>query len=150
MADLRAPTPSAAAELAVPNISDYAIKLESYQTRLKIALKKKTELMRLRYEKCMTRRVFKEPLQKINEHYMVIDMEIKNITNAILTKLNDAKANAIKIYTKLDSLSPLKTLGRGYTLTSKDGKLIKSSKALVKDDIITVRFEDGENRAKVI
>lgn len=150
VADLRAPTPSAAAELAVPNITDYILKLESYQARYKMALKKKTEFMKLRYEKCMTRRVFKEPMQQINEQYMIMDMEIKKITNAIITKLNNAKARANEIYTKLDSLSPLKTLARGYTLTTKDGKLIKSSKALKKDDTITIRFEDGQNKAKIL
>ena len=67
VSDLRAPTPSAAAELAVTDIEDLLYNLNLYNRRLKMALKRKTEIMRLRYEKCMNSSVYKEPLQKINE-----------------------------------------------------------------------------------
>lgn len=150
VADLRAPTPSAAAELAVPNISDVMIKLESYNNRYKLALKKKVEFMRLRYEKCMNSRVFKEPTQKINEKYMLIDIKVKSIQNSITKIYNEKKTNMIKEISKLDALSPLKTLTRGYSIVQMNNEIVKSVKQLKKDDEIDIRLIDGKTRAKII
>lgn len=151
VADLRAPTPSAAAELANPNVIDIKLNLEKYNNRFKNSLKKKIELMRLRYEKCMTRRVFKEPLQKINERYITIDMRVKQIKNLINNKIKDDKTKMIELITKLDTLSPLKTLARGYSLaTDVKGKVIGSVKDVKKDDELILRFKDGKTNVKVI
>lgn len=149
VADLRAPTPSAAAELAVPNIADVELKLNTYQNRFRQALRKKTELMRLRYEKCMNSRVFKDPLQKVNENYMLIDRFVKNMQNSIVTKYKDKKLDAIKLYSKLDALSPLKTLARGYSITEKEGKIVHKVSELKQGDRLTLRFEDGKVDAEV-
>ena len=150
VADLRAPTPSAAAELAVPNIADVELKLNTYQNRFRQALKKKTELMRLRYEKCMNSRVFKDPLQKVNENYMLIDRYVKSIQNSIIAKYKDKKLEAIKLYSKLDALSPLKTLARGYSIAEKDGKIVHKASKLKKGDKLTLRFEDGKINTEVL
>ena len=150
VADLRAPTPSAAAELAVPNIADIVSDLEKYNNRLKNSLKKKIELMKLRYEKCMATRVFKEPLININEKYVLIDMKVKQMYNSIINKVKDDKTKMIELITKLDTLSPLKTLARGYSLTTKlDGKIVKSAKELEKGDKLFLRFNDGNVGVKV-
>lgn len=150
VADLRAPTPSAAAELAVPNISDVKLKLESYQSRYKMALKKKIELMKLRYEKCMNSRVFREPLQKINEQYIAVDMKLKRIENSIILKLKDCKTNMTNVISKLDALSPLKTLTRGYIIAQKGNTIIKSVQDIKTDEQINLRFQDGERKAKIL
>ena len=150
VADLRAPTPSAAAELAVPNISDIVLKLESYNNRYKLALKKKVEFMKLRYEKCMNSRVFKEPTQKINEKYMLIDMKVKSMQNSILKIYNEKKTNMVKHISKLDALSPLKTLTRGYSIVELQGKVVKSINQVKKDDEISLRLSDGNINAKVL
>lgn len=150
VADLRAPTPSAAAELAVPNIADVILKINSYKNRYQLALKKKVEFMRLRYEKCMNQRVFKEPLQKIQEKYIVIDMKIKSMQNSVNAMYKDKKSNAMKLIAKLDALSPLKTLMRGYSIVSLNGKSIKSAKELNKDDEVELRLSDGSAKAKIL
>ena len=150
VADLRAPTPSAAAELAVPNIADIKLKLDGYDNRYKLALKKKVEFMKLRYEKCMNSRVFKEPLQKINEKYILIDMKVKTMQNSISNIYNNKKTNMIKHIAKLDALSPLKTLTRGYSIVQVNGKVVKSVEELKKDEEIDIRLVDGQARAKVL
>ena len=150
VADLRAPTPSAAAELAVPNIAEIILKISTYNNRLKLALKKKVEFMRLRYEKCMNSRVFKDPLQKINEKYMLVDMKIKSIQNSIINIYKDKKTAMVKHISKLDALSPLKTLTRGYSIVQMNGKVVKSVKDLQKDDEIDIRLLDGKTKAKIL
>lgn len=150
VADLRAPTPSAAAELAVPNISDVKNKLELYNNRFKNSLQKKTELMRLRYEKCMTRRVFKEPMQDINEKYVKIDIIYKSLTNSIQNILNAKKILASKNISRIDTLSPLKTLSRGYSIIEKNNNIVNSIKNLEKDDNIKICLSDGHIDAKIL
>ena len=150
VADLRAPTPSAAAELAVPNMVDVVKNIESYENRYKISLKKKVELMRLRYEKCMTRSVFREPLQKLNEKSLVLDNNVKLISNYINKKLNEEKLKFEKKVARLDSLSPLKTLQRGYSVVTKDGKTVNSVRLLNTGDEINLRLSDGSKNAKVL
>ena len=149
VADLRAPTPSAAAELAVTNIEDLENTIDLYKNRLKMALRKKTEVMRLRYEKCMNSVAFKNPYQRLNDYYINIDRAIKSLENSSLQKLKDSKIQAAKAITKLDTLSPLKTLTRGYSMAELDGKVISSSKALKTGDIIKLHFADGSTKAKV-
>ena len=150
VADLRAPTPSAAAELAVPNISDVLLKLKSYNNRYRLALKKKVDFMKLSYEKCMNRRAFREPLQTINERYILLDKNVKSIQNEIMSIYKDKKSKAINTIEKLDALSPLKTLTRGYSITEMNGKVVKSVKELKENDEINIRFKDGVTKAKIV
>ena len=150
VADLRAPTPSAAAELAVSDIEEIKLKLYNYNNRFKLALKKKVELMRMRYEKCMASRAFKEPLQRVNEQYIRVDMLVKSLQNSVINKYKDRKNELLTLIAKLDSLSPLKTLTRGYCIAQSEGKAIKSVKDIKMDEEIELRFVDGKKKAKVL
>ncbi len=150
VADLRAPTPSAAAELAVPDIQELKIKLEGYKNRFKQSLTRKLQLMKLRYEKCMKSRVFTEPLQKINEQYMSIDMQIKSMEYNISKKLQADKAKLQQHILKLDTLSPLKTLARGYGIIYKNGQTVKKISDLKIEDEISIQMQDGKAKAKII
>ncbi len=149
VADLRAPTPSAAAELAQVDVKEIEEKINSYRNRFKIALKKKVEYMRLRYEKALASKVFKEPTQKINEYYMNIDIKLKNMEVIVQNKIKEAKLKATNSIARLDTLSPLKTLVRGYSIVEEKGKVIKSIKQVQENDIITVRMYDGRISTKV-
>ncbi len=150
VADLRAPTPSAAAELAVADVQDLKQTIYLYERRLKMSLKRKTELMRLRYEKCLKASIYQSPLQRINEYYLHIDNNIKTMENNTMKKIEEAKTQMIKQIAKLDALSPLKTLTRGYSLTEMQGKIITRAEQLEKDMKITIRFQDGKISAKVL
>lgn len=150
VADLRAPTPSAAAELAVPDIYEIKQKINTYQNRLRLTLIKKVEIMKLRYEKCMSSRVFKEPLRNVNDNYLKIDTYIKRLENTINTKQKEEKTKYIELVSKLDTLSPLKTLTRGYSITEQNKKIIKSAKELKTGDKIDIRFVDGKKQAEVL
>ena len=150
VADLRAPTPSAAAELAVPDIYEIKQKINVYQNRLRMSLVKKVEIMKLRYEKCMNSRVFKEPTRNINDNYLRIDNYIKRLENTIKIKQKEEKTKYIELISKLDALSPLKTLTRGYSIVETDDKIIKSSKQLKTGDKIRLRFSDGQKNAEIL
>ncbi|OKZ75986.1 MAG: exodeoxyribonuclease VII large subunit [Clostridium sp. 26_22] len=150
VADLRAPTPSAAAELAVPDIYEIKQKINVYQNRLRMSLVKKVEIMKLRYEKCMNSRVFKEPTRNINDNYLRVDNYIKRLENTIKIKQKEEKTKYIELISKLDALSPLKTLTRGYSIVETDNKIIKSSKQLSAGDKIKLRFSDGQKNAEIL
>ena len=150
VADLRAPTPSAAAELAVPDIEEIKRKLETYNQRYKNSLKKKIEFMKLRYQKFMASKAFTDPTSKIKEQYINLDIMIKKLETLTTNKVKDLKTKSVELISKLDTLSPLKTLTRGYSIAQKQGKTIKSVKEIKKDDTLDIRLIDGEVKTKVL
>ena len=150
VSDLRAPTPSAAAELASPDIYEVKQKINTYKERLRLSLKKKIEIMNLRYEKIKASKIFTDPYKRINDYSLELDKCIKNLDNSINIKYNNAKSEFTKEIAKLDALSPLKTLSRGYSLTEKDGKIVKSKDDIEKNDKIKIIFTDGKKDAVII
>lgn len=150
VADLRAPTPSAAAELAVPDIKEIKLKIKTNENRLQNALQKKLELAKLRYEKCMKTAVYTNPLQRINENYMLLDKFTKTLVNSMELKIKEKKTYMVEWVSKLDALSPLKTLTRGYSITSKEDKIVKSVNELNSGDKVNLRFTDGKREAQIL
>ena len=148
--DLRAPTPSAAAELAVPDIKEIELKIKTNENRLQNALQKKLELAKLRYEKCMKASVYTNPFQKINEKYMLLDKFTKTLENSMKLKIKEKKTYMVEWISKLDALSPLKTLTRGYSITTKEGKVVKSANEVNSGDKVNLRFTDGERKAQIL
>lgn len=149
VADLRAPTPSAAAELAQPDIEEIKYRINTMRKRMGILLKKTLEYNNIKYRKLKESRVFTSPLTRINEEYMKVDSNIKALTNSIKLKIKDAKIKLVEGVSRLDTLSPLKTLTRGYCIAEQEGKVIRTAKTLKKGDVIDLRFTDGKIKTKI-
>ena len=150
VADLRAPTPSAAAELANPDIYEMKNKINSLGNRLRLDLNKKIEFMKLKTDNLINSRVLKDPLYNIQNNYQKIDSLIKAIESKVKRKEQESQKVFLKFVSKLDALSPLKTLARGYCITQKNGKVIQSKNDLNIDDEIKITFIDGKQKAKII
>lgn len=151
VADLRAPTPSAAGELAVPDIHEINWKLANINRSLVNLLNKKIEIMAQRYKRVMNSIVFKNPTNGIRQRAMSVDVYVQRIENAIQIKNKNVKINLTKLISKLDGLSPLKTLSRGYSIVqNKEEKVIKSVNDVKSGDKINLILTDGNVDAQVI
>ncbi len=150
VADLRAPTPSAAAELANPDIYELKNKINTLNERARLSLKKKLELMKMKYQSLMNSKVFTDPIQNMQNNYLRIDGFIKRLENSIVLKQKGVQKDFKSMVLKLDALSPLKTMVRGFSIIEKDGKIIKSSKDLEKDDEVSIKLIDGNKQAKIM
>ena len=85
----------------------------------------------------------------MNDNYLKIDNYVKQLESLIKIKTEKEKSRYIELISKLDALSPLKTLYRGYSITEKNGKVVKSIKDLQNGDDIEIRLIDGSKKAKV-
>lgn len=151
VADLRAPTPSAAGELAVPEINEVKWKISNAQNKLRILLKQKVDVMKSRFEKVMKSRVFKEPFDMLRQRLMTISNLEKQMANKVKLNLKDNRISLIEKISKLDALSPLKTLTRGYAiLENKEKDVVTSVNELETGDIINIVLQDGKKEATIL
>lgn len=147
VSDLRAPTPSAAAELAIPNIIDVKNTIDVYKNRLRQALLKKLENLKLQYQSLTNK--LKSPQSNINELRLRIDYTTQNIINAAKNKIVNDRNSLNKIKDKLHLVNPLNILDRGYVLVEKDNKIIKELKELKKGDLIEIRSKEVRKSAEI-
>ena len=150
VSDLRAPTPSAAAELANPDIYELKNKISTLKERARISVNKKLELMKMRYNNIKKSKVLLDPVQNMQNNYLKLDGLIKQMENLIRLKKQESEKNFKSVVLKLDALSPLKTLTRGFSIVEKDGKMVKSSKEIQPGDNVTLRLIDGKKEAKIM
>ncbi len=150
MADLRAPTPSAAAELAVPSAEELLEKFAETELRLRNAVKRNIENRKLLLKVYSDKQVLKDPISKINEKGIYIDHLGKLLENAALNIFAKKQQSMGIMSSKLDGLSPLGTLGRGYSLAKKtDGKLVRSISDVTNGDQLSIIVHDGTITAEV-
>ena len=173
VADLRAPTPTGAAEMAVPQIGDVINYLNQLNIRLNTVMNNQINNYKQRLKDITNRSVFTNPIMIYQTKEMMFDNLIErlkystiNLVNIKEKKLNlikssyilrspyqllDKKANKyLQIVSKLETLSPLLTLKRGYSITRTNGKVINSVKDVKKKDIIDIELNDGIIKTEVI
>ena len=173
VADLRAPTPTGAAEMAVPQLADVSKYLKQINIRLENTILNKVKNNRRKLNDIKNSNIFKNPIIIYQTKEMIFDSLIEklkfnmiNLTNIkekelirlknsyvlknpfqLLEKKNNKYLNLVS---KLETLSPLLTLKRGYTITKKNNKVIDSSKKLSKGDKLDIEFNDGIINTEVI
>lgn len=150
VADLRAPTPSAAGELAVPELNELIWKLGNIRKKMCLLLTQKLELMKNKYYSLMNSKVLKNPYDVLQQKTLTVEKFESELISNITIKIKDDKLKLIKIASSLDALSPLKTLARGYSIIEdKNKNVITSVKEIKKDDIVSIVLADGSKEAVV-
>lgn len=150
VADLRAPTPSAAAELVYPQYVDIVSTINNNKNRIIIGIKNYILRKKEYVKRLKSLKLEKVPLDIISKYKMTIDSSIRNSYNKIILKLEKNKTILAKSAAKLDALSPLKTLSRGYSVVQDmDLKVIKSINDVKKDDKLSIVLSDGKIRVVV-
>lgn len=173
VADLRAPTPTGAAELAVPQIADVSNYLYQLQIRLNKVMQNQLNINKQKLKELTNRYIFTNPISiyqakelQFDTIYDRLKVNIINLVNSkekdylqlknsyILTnpnKLIETKSNKyLQLISKLETLSPLLTLKRGYTMTKKNNKVITSKKDVQTKDKLDLEFQDGNVKVEVI
>ena len=149
VADLRAPTPSAAAELAVFDYSQFEAKCQLYQRTLERTMKNRLERVRYRLNQCRLKLELYHPSRVINEkRQRLADLESR-LTRVMSKRLEAYRHRLALDSGRLQALSPLAQLGRGYSfVTGRDGKRLDSVKQAAKGDQLRIELRDGTIVAK--
>lgn len=173
VADLRAPTPTGAAELAVPNISDLINHLNNLTIRLNESINGKINYQRLILDSIKNSFVIKNPLIMYENKKQRLDYIVESLEKIIIKKLDaskhkfellkrnyilnnpqtlykDSKDKFLTLVDKLELVNPLGTLKRGYSLAYQSDKLISRVGDLNKNDKLKIKFYDGDVITEVI
>lgn len=143
VADLRAPTPSAAAELAVPDRHQLLLRTGQFGDRLARAMDNRLRQESRRLDTIRGKRCLATPLFYVEEQAMRLDYVTRAFTHAAGLNLSRADRRLVAAAGKLDALSPLKVMSRGYSIIYKDQTVVKSTADLVPGDEVTMRLKDG-------
>lgn len=149
-ADVRASTPSRAAELAVPDRNELMRYLDSLGQTLDMRIYSKIDDLGGQLELLSKRLAAASPSNRLNVISERIRSLEKRMTLQYLANIRVMESEVARFAAVIDSLSPLKTMSRGYSLVYKNGKLIDSADKLSAGDRTEIRFADGNVSAKII
>lgn len=150
VSDLRAPTPSAAAELAVPDMNALMMNTASLTDRLYSAMNNKVSTERKKLSLILEKRSFSDPGKFFKAEYDMLEnsrLRLKASSERLLLKEKNTLGT---LATALEKLNPLSVLLRGYSIVSLDGKITESIEGINTDDILNIQMSDGEMRCRVL
>lgn len=144
VADMRAPTPSAAAELAVPDANELQYALSALKNRMFLNVSSGIADRRSRLEYLTSNGALKSPDEMLSNRSQRLDTAFSKMLSSYENRIGGKKVEFISAATALSKLDPMSVLMRGFAFVSdKNGKNVYSSQALAKGDKINVRFHDG-------
>ncbi len=148
-ADMRAPTPSAAAELATPDMADMKNALSLMNVRLDKAVKARLERMSDRLDRMAVRVRAYSPQRRLESDEKRLEAADDKLRLVMDSRLKLLSMRLDRYAAQIVMLSPFNVLGRGYSMTHKEGRLISSVSEISKGDKVSVRLSDGEFTASI-
>ena len=150
VSDLRAPTPTAAAELSVPNTIDLINYIKQLEIRASKSMENIIDTKKSRLSSLVNSYVLKNPKNMYEIKSQKLDNLVDKLNIYIKRNINDNNNRFINILNKLDALNPINTIKRGYSITKSKDKVITSIKNISENDIITTDLVDGIITSKVM
>ena len=148
VADLRAPTPSAAAELAVPDLADLPLALASTRDRLASIMKNRLEQAGWELGTQMRSLYYLSPAAKLDSYFQRVDALQIRLEKGISRTLERSQSTLLLAGSRLQAVNPQATLARGYAIVRlSDGRIISSIKQVEKGDSLEVQVSDGSFKA---
>ena len=143
-ADLRAATPSNAAELAVPDKSEVAVELAHRGQRMAALLEGKLDRGRRDLARMEACRALRDPMAALQDRRMLLDYQGRRLAHGLTGAMAGKRERFARLAASLDALSPLKVLGRGYSLARTGaGEILSSVDQVENEDVFTLRLSDG-------
>lgn len=150
VADMRAPTPSAAAEIAVPDTVELLHRVSRTEERLSLAVLRNIEANRAHLKRLASARSMTSPMNVIDDKRMALAMEEQRLAGRMEALIAKKRAGFIRDTAKLDALNPLAVIARGYSaIFDENGALIKSVSQTKEGDALSFMVTDGKIRAEV-
>lgn len=149
VSDLRAPTPSAAAEMIFPDMIELIKKLNKYKSGIENIVNSKFERIKRLLNNISSNYYFNKPLDILNEYKLRIDDIEKGFQNCIKEKFKNTNVRLDSVEKLMSSLNPENVLKRGFTIVTKKDKIVNRKENLHDRDKIKIKFYDGETDAIV-
>ena len=149
VADLRAPTPSAAAELAVPDINELRLQIDACSDRMVMSQSAFLNSLSASLSALSDTSPLRDSHRLFEQKTLAIEKLHERLTSAFRAKTDSCSAEFTKAAAKLDALSPLAVLARGYSVARVDGAAVTSSETLNVGDSLDLRFAKGSARCTV-